>query len=55
MRPYRFLVFNKNDQTWATKSPIEGNSSMFITHQLNAYEKSDGTIVADMVRFMNLP
>lgn len=45
----RFLVFNKDDRTWVTQKPIEVNSSMFITHQLNAYERTDGTIVADMV------
>ncbi|KAH7706031.1 Protein F49E10.2 a, partial [Aphelenchoides avenae] len=51
--PMRFLLFNKEDRTWATKKPIELNTSMFITHQLNAYERSDGVVVADMIAYAN--
>lgn len=32
-----------------TSKPLEVFPSMFVTHQLNAYENMDGTITADMV------
>ncbi|KAH7719753.1 Protein F49E10.2 a [Aphelenchoides avenae] len=49
MVPMRFLVFNKEDRTWITQKPMEVFPSMFVTHQLNAFENPDGTVTADMV------
>lgn len=46
---FRFLIFNKKTHEWVTQKPLEVFPSMFVTHQLNAFENPDGTIVADMV------
>lgn len=37
------------DRTWITQKPMEVFPSMFVTHQLNAFENPDGTVTADMV------
>uniref|UniRef100_A0AC34GQ50 Uncharacterized protein n=1 Tax=Panagrolaimus sp. ES5 TaxID=591445 RepID=A0AC34GQ50_9BILA len=49
MVPMRFLVFNKKTGEFTTQKPLEVFPSMFVTHQLNAFENPDGTLVADMV------
>ncbi|CAJ0949347.1 unnamed protein product, partial [Mesorhabditis belari] len=49
MVPMRFLIFNKKTKEWVTPKPLEVFPSMFVTHQLNAFESPDGTITADMV------
>ncbi|EYC34593.1 hypothetical protein Y032_0001g485 [Ancylostoma ceylanicum] len=49
MVPLRFLIFNKKTKQFAMEQPLEVFPSMFITHQLNAYDSPDGNIVADMV------
>ncbi|TMS36412.1 hypothetical protein L596_003581 [Steinernema carpocapsae] len=49
MVPMRFLIFNKKTGQWSTQKPLEVFPSMFVTHQLNAFENPDGTIYADMV------
>lgn len=49
MVPMRFLVFNKKTNEFVTEKPLEVFPSMFVTHQLNAFENPDGTLVADMV------
>ncbi|CAI4223079.1 unnamed protein product [Auanema sp. JU1783] len=49
MVPIRFLIFNKKTKQFSTQKPLEVFPSMFVTHQLNAFEKPDGNIVADMV------
>ncbi|KAE9555105.1 hypothetical protein FO519_001680 [Halicephalobus sp. NKZ332] len=49
MVPMRFLVFNKKTMEFVTQKPMEVFPSMFVTHQLNAFENPDGTLVADMV------
>ncbi|KAI6235749.1 hypothetical protein M3Y95_00084400 [Aphelenchoides besseyi] len=49
MVPMRFLIFEKKTKTWITQKPFEVFPSMFVTHQLNAYEDSDGSVIADMV------
>ncbi|VDL70728.1 unnamed protein product [Nippostrongylus brasiliensis] len=49
MVPLRFLIFNKKTREFSTKQPLEVFPSMFVTHQLNAYDSPDGNIVADMV------
>uniref|UniRef100_A0A0N5A412 Carotenoid oxygenase n=1 Tax=Parastrongyloides trichosuri TaxID=131310 RepID=A0A0N5A412_PARTI len=53
MVPARFLVFNKKTLNWTTEKPLEVFPSMFISHQLNAYENKDGHIVADMIVYDN--
>ncbi|KAL3068462.1 hypothetical protein niasHT_030753 [Heterodera trifolii] len=47
--PMRFLVFDKRTNSWLTQKPLEVFPSMFVTHQLNAFEDSEGNIVADMI------
>ncbi|KIH54798.1 hypothetical protein ANCDUO_15054, partial [Ancylostoma duodenale] len=54
MVPLRFLIFNKKTKQFAMEQPLEVFPSMFITHQLNAYDSPDGNIVADMVRAAGL-
>ncbi|RCN42157.1 hypothetical protein ANCCAN_11899, partial [Ancylostoma caninum] len=54
MVPLRFLIFNKKTKQFAVEQPLEVFPSMFITHQLNAYDSPDGNIVADMVRAAGL-
>ncbi|KAI3413938.1 hypothetical protein GPALN_011411 [Globodera pallida] len=49
MVPMRFLVFDKRTNSWVTQKPLEVFPSMFVTHQLNAFEDLEGNIVADMV------
>uniref|UniRef100_A0AC35U8D3 Carotenoid oxygenase n=1 Tax=Rhabditophanes sp. KR3021 TaxID=114890 RepID=A0AC35U8D3_9BILA len=49
MVPVRFLIFNKKTFKWTTEKPLEVFPSMFISHQLNAYEAEDGILVADMI------
>ncbi|VDO70789.1 unnamed protein product [Haemonchus placei] len=49
MVPLRFLVFNKKTREFSSKEPLEVFPSMFVTHQLNAYDSPDGNIIADMV------
>ncbi|CAJ0569108.1 unnamed protein product, partial [Mesorhabditis spiculigera] len=49
MVPMRFLVFNKKTKEWVTPKPLEVFPSMFVTHQLNAFDSPEGNIVADMV------
>ncbi|VDD93969.1 unnamed protein product [Enterobius vermicularis] len=49
MVPMRFLIFNKKLREWSTKKPLEVFPSMFVTHQLNAFDNPDGTISADMI------
>ncbi|CAB3400403.1 unnamed protein product [Caenorhabditis bovis] len=49
MVPMRFLIFNKKTFEFTTPKPLEVFPSMFITHQLNAFEAEDGNLVADMV------
>ncbi|CAD5222417.1 unnamed protein product [Bursaphelenchus xylophilus] len=49
MVPMRFLIFDKNTKQWITQKPFEVFPSMFVTHQLNAYEDTNGNLVADMV------
>ncbi|CEF60755.1 Carotenoid oxygenase family-containing protein [Strongyloides ratti] len=53
MAPVRFLVFNKKTSEWITKKALEVFPSMFISHQLNAYENKDGQIVCDMIVYDN--
>ncbi|KAK0396793.1 hypothetical protein QR680_001859 [Steinernema hermaphroditum] len=53
MVPMRFLVFNKKTGEWSTQKPLEVFPSMFVTHQLNAFENPDGTIYADMIVYDN--
>uniref|UniRef100_A0A1I7Z3C5 Carotenoid oxygenase n=1 Tax=Steinernema glaseri TaxID=37863 RepID=A0A1I7Z3C5_9BILA len=53
MVPMRFLVFNKRTGQWTTEKPLEVFPSMFVTHQLNAFENPDGTIYADMIVYDN--
>ncbi|KAK6765229.1 hypothetical protein RB195_025242 [Necator americanus] len=48
MVPLRFLLFNKKTREFAMEQPLEVFPSMFITHQLNAYDSPDGNIIADM-------
>lgn len=50
----RFLVFNKRTKQFMTTKPLEVFPSMFVTHQLNAFDAADGTISADMVRFLDM-
>jgi len=47
--PIRFLVFDKIEKRFITEQPIESFPATFITHQFNAYEDDDGTLVADMI------
>jgi carotenoid cleavage dioxygenase-like enzyme len=47
--PVRFLIFDKIQKRFLTEEPIEADMASFITHQFNAYEEDDGTIVADMI------
>ncbi|EGT43206.1 hypothetical protein CAEBREN_11287 [Caenorhabditis brenneri] len=49
MVPMRFLIFNKKTLEFTTQKPLEVFPSMFVTHQLNAFEADDGNLVADMV------
>ncbi|CAI5454457.1 unnamed protein product [Caenorhabditis angaria] len=49
MVPMRFLIFNKKTLEFTTQKPLEVFPSMFVTHQLNAFEAEDGNLVADMV------
>lgn len=49
MAPVRFLVFNKKTSEWITKKALEVFPSMFISHQLNAYENKNGQIICDMI------
>uniref|UniRef100_A0A0N5BYQ1 Carotenoid oxygenase n=1 Tax=Strongyloides papillosus TaxID=174720 RepID=A0A0N5BYQ1_STREA len=49
MAPVRFLVFNKKTLEWITKKPLEVFPSMFISHQLNAYEDDEGRLICDMI------
>uniref|UniRef100_A0A8R1HX03 Uncharacterized protein n=1 Tax=Caenorhabditis japonica TaxID=281687 RepID=A0A8R1HX03_CAEJA len=49
MVPMRFLIFNKKTLEFTTPKPLEVFPSMFVTHQLNAFEAEDGNLVADMV------
>ncbi|VDO60603.1 unnamed protein product [Heligmosomoides polygyrus] len=49
MVPLRFLIFNKKTLEFSSKEPLEVFPSMFVTHQLNAYDSPDGNIIADMV------
>ncbi|KAI6241616.1 hypothetical protein M3Y99_00322000 [Aphelenchoides fujianensis] len=49
MVPMRFLIFEKKSKKWMTQKPFEVFPSMFVTHQLNAYEDSDGSVIADMI------
>ncbi|GMT35793.1 hypothetical protein PFISCL1PPCAC_27090, partial [Pristionchus fissidentatus] len=53
MVPMRFMIFNKKTKAFMTSKPLEVFPSMFVTHQLNAYENMDGTITADMVVYEN--
>ncbi|PIO73032.1 retinal pigment epithelial membrane protein [Teladorsagia circumcincta] len=49
MVPLRFLIFNKKTRQFSSEEPLEVFPSMFVTHQLNAYDSPDGNIIADMV------
>ncbi|VDM59252.1 unnamed protein product [Angiostrongylus costaricensis] len=49
MVPLRFLIFNKRTRVFSTEKPLEVFPSMFVTHQLNAYNAPDEIIIADMV------
>ncbi|GMR63019.1 hypothetical protein PMAYCL1PPCAC_33214, partial [Pristionchus mayeri] len=53
MVPMRFIIFNKKTLSFMTSKPLEVFPSMFVTHQLNAYENMDGTLTADMVVYEN--
>ena len=54
LKIFRFLIFNKKSKKFVTQKPIEANSAMFISHQLNAYEIVGENLVADMVLTANL-
>ena len=47
--PLRFMVFDKKQKTWLSPKPIEFTSPQFPSHQWNAYNIDQNTIVADMI------
>lgn len=49
--PLRFLVFNKRTKKFETSKPLEAYPAMWISHQFNAFEKPDGTLIADMIAY----
>jgi len=49
--PIRFLIFDKIQKRFITEQPIVAHTAGFMSHQFNAYEEEDGTIVADMMGY----